>query len=100
MSRECSDAVHATHVNNLPRRVGQVATPVPRTQAEHSQQTRDAYDLLAGVWSATTDDGPFNGQLERPALRALLPGLAAPRCSMLAAARARRPSGCSIRARM
>jgi SAM-dependent methyltransferase len=47
--------------------------PDPGSQSEHSQQTRDAYDRLAAVWSATTDDGPFNGLLERPALRSLLP---------------------------
>src|ERR1700712_1071735 len=35
--------------------------------------TRDAYDRLADVWSATTDDGPFNGGLERPAFRSLVP---------------------------
>jgi hypothetical protein len=46
-------------------------------QAEHNRRTRNAYDRLAAVWSATTDNGPFNGLLERPALRALLPaGLA------------------------
>ena len=33
-----------------------------------------AYDRLAAVWSSTTDKGPFNGFLERPALRALVPG--------------------------
>jgi SAM-dependent methyltransferase len=42
-------------------------------QAEHTRRTRDAYDQLAGVWSATTDEGPFNGFLERPALRSLVP---------------------------
>jgi len=42
--------------------------------AEHRHQTRDAYDRLADVWSRTTDDGPFNGGLERPALRSLVPG--------------------------
>ena len=26
------------------------------------------------MWSATTDEGPFNGLLERPALRSLIPG--------------------------
>jgi SAM-dependent methyltransferase len=26
------------------------------------------------VWSASTDEGPFNGLLERPALRSLIPG--------------------------
>jgi len=40
---------------------------------EHRDATRQAYDRLAGVWSATTDDGPYNGYLERPALRALVP---------------------------
>jgi len=58
-------------------RVGNVSTPPPADQAEHNRQTRDAYDRLAAVWSATTDDGPFNGLLERPALRSLVPaGLA------------------------
>jgi SAM-dependent methyltransferase len=42
-------------------------------QAEHTRQTRDAYDRLAPVWSQTTDEGPFNGFLERPALRSLVP---------------------------
>jgi SAM-dependent methyltransferase len=50
-----------------------VTTPPPASQAEHNRQTRDAYDRLAAVWSATTDDGPFNGLLERPALRSLVP---------------------------
>ena len=35
--------------------------------------TREAYDRLAPVWSATTDDGPWNGWLERPALRSAVP---------------------------
>jgi SAM-dependent methyltransferase len=39
----------------------------------HRDHTRDAYDRLASVWSATTDDGPYNGGLERPALRSLVP---------------------------
>lgn len=38
------------------------------------KRTREAYDQLAAVWSATTDEGPFNGLLERPALRSLIPG--------------------------
>jgi ubiquinone/menaquinone biosynthesis C-methylase UbiE len=42
--------------------------------AEHARLTREAYDRLAPVWSATTDAGPFNGLLERPALRGLIPG--------------------------
>src|ERR1700722_17072470 len=46
----------------------------PADQAEHTKRTREAYDQLAAVWSSTTDDGPFNGLLERPALRALVPG--------------------------
>ena len=46
----------------------------PASQAEHTKRTREAYDRLAEVWSSTTDDGPFNGLLERPALRALVPG--------------------------
>jgi len=47
---------------------------MPDNQAEHTLQTRKAYDRLAAVWSSTTDEGPFNGFLERPALRALVPG--------------------------
>ncbi len=39
----------------------------------HRMATRKAYDELARVWSATTDDGPWNGQLERPALRSAIP---------------------------
>jgi hypothetical protein len=50
-----------------------VTTPVPASQSEHNQQTRDAYDQLAAVWAATADDGPFHGLLERPALRSLVP---------------------------
>jgi SAM-dependent methyltransferase len=42
-------------------------------QGRHRSQTQDAYDRLAPVWSATTDLGPFNGWLERPAVRALVP---------------------------
>jgi len=45
----------------------------PANQAEHTRQTRDAYDRLAAVWSATTDEGPWNGLLERPAVRSLVP---------------------------
>jgi SAM-dependent methyltransferase len=41
--------------------------------AAHRNETRGAYDRLAPVWSATTDDGPYNGGLERPALRGLVP---------------------------
>jgi SAM-dependent methyltransferase len=54
-----------------------MTTPEPASQAEHNRQTREAYDRLAAVWAATTDEGPFNGLLERPALRSLVPaGLA------------------------
>jgi SAM-dependent methyltransferase len=45
----------------------------PLDPASHRRQTRDAYDRLAAVWSVTTDRGPFNGFLERPAVRALVP---------------------------
>jgi len=51
-----------------------MTTDMPDNQAEHTRQTREAYDRLASVWSSTTDEGPFNGLLERPALRALVPG--------------------------
>jgi hypothetical protein len=49
-----------------------VTAPTP-SQDERDRQTRDAYDRLAAVWAATTDEGPFNGLLERPALRSLVP---------------------------
>lgn len=45
----------------------------PENEAEQTLGTREAYDRLAAVWSSTTDEGPFNGFLERPALRALVP---------------------------
>jgi SAM-dependent methyltransferase len=45
----------------------------PIDQADHTRRTREAYDRLAPVWSSTTDQGPFNGWLERPALRSLVP---------------------------
>jgi len=45
----------------------------PTNQADHTRHTRQAYDRLAPVWSDVTDDGPFNGWLERPALRSLIP---------------------------
>ena len=50
-----------------------MTTQPPADQAEHTQHTREAYDRLAAVWSATTDEAPYNGMLERPALRALVP---------------------------
>jgi SAM-dependent methyltransferase len=50
--------------------MGRIPGEVP---AGHRSQTRDAYDQLAPVWADTTDDGPFNGHLERPALRGLIP---------------------------
>jgi SAM-dependent methyltransferase len=46
----------------------------PENQDELTRRTREAYDRLAAVWSSTTDEGPWNGVLERPALRALVPG--------------------------
>ena len=46
---------------------------LPVDRDEHTRRTLDAYERLAPVWSATTDDGPFNGHLERPALRSLVP---------------------------
>ena len=45
----------------------------PFDRAEHARLTREAYDRLAPVWSSTTDEGPFNAYLERPALRELIP---------------------------
>jgi ubiquinone/menaquinone biosynthesis C-methylase UbiE len=45
----------------------------PITPDAHRATTREAYDRLARVWSATTDDGPWNGALERPALRSVIP---------------------------
>ena len=51
-----------------------VSTDNLADQDAHTQRTREAYDQLAPVWSATTDDGPYNGYLERPALRSLVPG--------------------------
>jgi hypothetical protein len=51
-----------------------VTNEMPDNQAEHTLRTREAYDRLAAVWSSTTDEGPFNAFLERPALRALVPG--------------------------
>lgn len=45
----------------------------PEAPDLHRIATREAYDRLAGVWSATTDDGPWNGWLERPALRSAVP---------------------------
>jgi ubiquinone/menaquinone biosynthesis C-methylase UbiE len=51
-----------------------VASSDPANQAEHTRTTREAYDRLAAVWSATTDEGPYNGLFERPALRSLIPG--------------------------
>ena len=44
-----------------------------QNQADHTRHTREVYDRLAPVWSKVSDDGPFNGWLERPALRRLIP---------------------------
>jgi hypothetical protein len=54
----------------------------PIDRADHTRRTRAAYDRLASVWSATTDDGPFNGWLERPALQSLVLQISAARCSL------------------
>jgi ubiquinone/menaquinone biosynthesis C-methylase UbiE len=42
-------------------------------QAAHTRHVREVYDRLAPVWSMASDDGPFNGWLERPAVRSLIP---------------------------
>lgn len=42
-------------------------------QAGHTAATRAAYDALAPIWSAATDDNAFNAHYERPAVRALVP---------------------------
>jgi hypothetical protein len=42
-------------------------------QADHTRHTQEVYDRLAPVWSNVSDDGPFNGWLERPAFRSLIP---------------------------
>ena len=52
---------------------GRDPRPGRRPRPPTGRHTRDAYDRLAPVWSDTTDDGPFNGGLERPALRSLVP---------------------------
>lgn len=48
-------------------------TATPSDEASHRSAPRSAYDRQAAVWSKTTDDGPFSGWLERPALRGLVP---------------------------
>ena len=50
-----------------------MASDAPIGPAEHLLRTRKAYDRLAAVWSETTDDGPWNCHLERPAFRSLVP---------------------------
>lgn len=55
----------------LDRRLKDLRTDID--PATHTRLTREAYDRLAPVWSATTDDGPWNGHLERPAFRSLIP---------------------------
>lgn len=42
-------------------------------QAAHTAKTREAYDALAPVWAAATDDNAYNAHYERPAVRELLP---------------------------
>ncbi len=84
MARRSSDAVHGDETDSVTGATQRQRSATtcdmnglnsskPRSQAQHTQVTRDAYDRLAGVWSATTDEGPFNGLLERPALRSLVP---------------------------
>ena len=51
---------------------GLVRTPVP-DEAARRAATLAAYERLAPVWSSATDDGLFNGVLERRALRRLVP---------------------------
>jgi len=46
---------------------------LPEDDVTQIRLTQEAYDRLAPVWSATTDDGPWNEHLERPAVRSLLP---------------------------
>lgn len=56
------------------RRLVSVGTREDQIAADaHRVATREAYDRLARVWSATTDEGPWNGLLERPALRSVVP---------------------------
>lgn len=50
-----------------------MATDPSKYHADQARLTQEAYDQLAPVWSATTDDGPWNGHLERPATRSLVP---------------------------
>jgi SAM-dependent methyltransferase len=56
-----------------PGTVETMSAEFPRSQADHTRQTREVYDQLAPVWAEASDDGPFNGWLERPALRSLIP---------------------------
>jgi SAM-dependent methyltransferase len=53
--------------------MGIVAGSDEAERIAHRNDTRDAYDLLAPVWAVATDNGPFNGLLERPAIRQLVP---------------------------
>jgi SAM-dependent methyltransferase len=50
-----------------------VTSDLPTDHTTQARLTQEAYDRLAPVWSSTTDDGPWNGYLERPALRSLVP---------------------------
>jgi ubiquinone/menaquinone biosynthesis C-methylase UbiE len=50
-----------------------MATQSPKSQTDHTRHTREVYDRLAPVWTEASDDGPFNGWLERPAVRSLIP---------------------------
>jgi SAM-dependent methyltransferase len=43
------------------------------TQKDLTESALGNYEKLAPVWSATTDDGPYNAHLERPMMRSLVP---------------------------
>jgi SAM-dependent methyltransferase len=67
-------AVVAHPTSGVPDRLVVMAGEIrPRNATEQTRATRAAYDQLARVWSQTTDRGPWNGLLERPALRSLVP---------------------------
>ena len=57
----------------IPAKTLTMARIAPEDPADHKSETRDAYDRLAAVWAESTDEGPFNGLLERPAMRELIP---------------------------
>src|SRR5580658_1871814 len=58
----------------VPRRLAQSRGDRSAALGTHAQNARGLRPASGGVvWSSTTDEGPFNGLLERPALRALIP---------------------------